>query len=66
VTAPSNVRPAQAGRWTPYRLIAAAAVLTVLVVGVVLAFSTPANVLPWIAAGFIAAGVALAMLIGFL
>lgn len=43
------------------RLLTLAAILTVVVCGAVLAFADPIDPVPWTAAGFIAAGVALAV-----
>ena len=62
MTAPAYRQP---GYWNPVRLLAVAAVIACLVCGFVVAFSTlnASSFKDWVAAGIIAAGVALGCLI---
>ena len=55
----------QAGYWHPFRLLAVAATIATLVVGFVIAFGnlSASSFKDWVAAGIIAAGVALGCLI---
>lgn len=65
MTAPGQPVYRQPGYWHPFRLLAVAATIATLVVGFVIAFGnlSASSFKDWVAAGIIAAGVALGCLI---